>query len=296
MKVFLLTIFFILAGCNESQSALEHPSMTNQSQTIEVKFLAPLKNTTTTSPTPFTESCLSQVDVCWYKIQKSANDKNLPTLNVTVNERALTLEQAVNTSIVVDKKKSENIETLNVILRGLPKGSTHEEYRELIFNLVDKIKDAGWSHFFLPEDPRISGSQANKINSPDSVLGQSVSSHPWLDPDYQVDLKRWLQIGPMYNWYFYNTGAYLHLKAWKQNDEEAPTAKATYLIILEFQSEKEFWLSGITDEKERSHWKELLPKRLEGYHAARLALEEKARAAGIDIDETYQDPPIKALE
>ena len=65
---------------------------------------------------------------------------------------------------------------------------------------------------------------------------------------------------------------------------------------LEFQSEREFWLDGITDKKERLRWKELLPERLNAYHKSRLELEEKARAAGIEIDESYQDPPIHALE
>ncbi|PMW41790.1 hypothetical protein C1X48_06335 [Pseudomonas sp. FW305-3-2-15-A-R2A1] len=165
----------------------------------------------------------------------------------------------------------------------------------MIFSLIDKIKKSGWSHFYFPEDPRISGSQAGKISSPDEVFGRYVSSHPWLDPDYQLDLKRWLQIGSFYRWYFYKDGIYLNLKAWKQNDSEAPTEKATYLITLDFQSESEFWLDGITDKKERQHWKELLPGRLNAYHKTRLELEEKARAAGIEIDESYQDPLIHAL-
>ncbi|MDR6915931.1 hypothetical protein J2X66_002799 [Pseudomonas sp. 3296] len=296
MKKIFFFALFVLAGCNESQNMLETSTMKSETQLIELKLLNPVKDTTTNSVIPFTESCMSQVDTCWYTIQKSANDKSLPTVNVSFNGRKLSLEQAVDVTIVVDKKTSDDIETLNIILRGLPKGSTHEQYRTLIYTLLGKIKESGWSHFFLPEDPRISGSQIEKISSPEYVLGQYVSSHPWLDPDYKLDLKRWLKIGSFYNWYFYNNGAYLHLKAWRQNDDEAPTEKATYLITLEFQSEKKFWQDGISDEKDRLHWKELLPKRLKSYHAARLALEEKARAAGIEIDESYQDPPIRALQ
>ncbi|PMW08402.1 hypothetical protein C1X50_01480 [Pseudomonas sp. MPR-TSA4] len=294
MKKILIAILILISGCDDVSNSTETP-MTNQSEIIEIELLSSIKNITKNTPTPFTESCMPQVNICWYKIQKSANDTDLPTINLKNNGSILSLEQAVNITVALDKDTTENIENLNVILRGLPKGSTHEQYRDLIFSLIDKIKKSGWSHFYFPEDPRISGSQAGKISSPDEVFGRYVSSHPWLDPDYQLDLKRWLQIGSFYRWYFYKDGIYLNLKAWKQNDSEAPTEKATYLITLDFQSESEFWLDGITDKKERQHWKELLPGRLNAYHKTRLELEEKARAAGIEIDESYQDPLIHAL-
>jgi hypothetical protein len=295
MKKILIVILLLIGGCDEVSKSAEDPTMTNQSATIEVELLTPINKITTHTPSPFTESCMPQVNICWYKIQKSANDSDLPTINVKNNGSILSLDHAVSTTIALNKDTTENIENLNVILRGLPKGSTHEQYRNLIFSLIEKIQKSGWTHFYLPEDPRISGSQADKISSPEEVFGQYVSSHPWLDPDYQLDLKRWLQIGSFYRWYFYKDGVYLKLKAWKQNDPEAPTEKATYLITLDFNSESEFWLDGITDKKERLQWKELLPERLNAYHKARLELEEKARAAGIEIDESYQDPPIQAL-
>ncbi|MCU1747894.1 hypothetical protein [Pseudomonas sp. 6D_7.1_Bac1] len=295
MKPLWIAVLLLLSACNDSSSELEH-RMANQPPIIELKLLESIKDNLEKSPVTFSDSCMSELDVCWYKVERSANDANLPTVKVSNADLSLTLENAVNIAVVADKRTTDDIENLNVILRGLPKGSTHEQYRHLIFNLIDQIKAAGWSHYFMPDDPRISGSQMDRIASADGVLGRYVSSHPWLDPDYQLDLKRWLQVGTFYDWYFYNNGVYLHLKAWKRNSEDAPTEKATYLISLEFLSEREFWLSGFTEEQDRLHWKQLLPARLKGYKEARLALEEKARAAGIEIDETYQDPPIKALE
>jgi hypothetical protein len=296
MKKILMAILILISGCDEASNSTEPPTMTNQSEIIEIELLSPIKTITARTPIPFTESCMPQVNICWYKIQKSANDTDLPTINVKNNGSILSLEQAVNTTVALDKDTTEHIENLNVILRGLPKESTHEQYRDLIFTLIGKIQKSGWSHFYFPEDPRISGSQMEKISSPDEVLGRYVGSHPWLDPDYRLDLKRWLQIGSFYRWYFYKDGIYLNLKAWKQNDSQDPTEKATYLITLDFKSESEFWRDGITDKKERQRWKELLPERLIAYHKTRLEQEEKARAAGIEIDETYQDPPIQALK
>jgi hypothetical protein len=296
MKKILIAILILISGCDEASNSTEPPTMTNHSEIIEIELLSPIKTITAHTPIPFTESCMPQVNICWYKIQKSANDTDLPTINVKNNGNILSLEQVVNITVALDKDTTENIENLNVILRGLPKGSTHEQYRELIFSLIGKIQKSGWSHFYFPEDPRISGSQTEKISSPDEVFGRYVGSHPWLDPDYQLDLKRWLQIGSFYRWYFYKDGIYLNLKAWKQNDSQDPTEKATYLITLDFKSESEFWRDGITDKKERQRWKELLPERLNAYHKTRLEQEEKAHAAGIEIDEIYQDPPIQALK
>lgn len=258
-KRILLSVWLLLAGCDDNQSAHERSIIDNAAKPIEMTFFSPVSNLTAGSPVPFAESCMSQIGVCFYKIQRSANDKDLPTLNVVVNDRSLRLEQAINITVMADKGTSSNIEMASVILRGLPKGSTHEQYRQLIFNLITNIKDAGWSHFFMPEDPRVSGSQIQKVESPGKILGESVRSHPWLDPDYQLDINRWLKIGPFYNWYFYNGGSYLHLKAWRQDDDENPEQKATYLISLEFQSERQFWLSGVSDENDRAHWKQLLP-------------------------------------
>lgn len=286
----LIISLTLLAACNQSDS-----DMTNKTPPIEITLNSPIQEAIDSNSNSFSKECLTDQELCWYKSDKSANDKNLSDVVIKHAKTTLNIEKATNITIVIDESVGENIENIDITLRGLPDNSTHEQNRAFISALITKIKDAGWSHFFMAEDPRISGSQADKINTPYKVLGRYVGSHPWLDPDYQPNPERWLQIGPFYNWYFYNNGAYLHLKAWRQNDEEAPSEKATYLMTLEFQSERDFWLDGITDEKERAQWKELLPKRLDIYHAARLALEEKARAAGIEIDETYQDPPIHVL-
>lgn len=296
MKKILVVIMLLVGGCDDSSNLAKSSIMTTQPITIDIELLTPIENITARPSNPFTESCMDQLNMCWYKIQKSANDTDLPTINIKNNNSILSLEHVINTTIAANRNTTKNIENLNIILRGLPKESTHTQYRDLIFDLIGKIKKSGWSHFYLPEDPRIPGSQMDKISTPDKVLGQYVSSHPWLDPDYQLDINRWLKIGSFYRWYFYNNGAYLNLKAWKQNDKAVPSEKATYLITLEFQSEREFWLSGITDKEDRLHWKELLPERLNTYRKARLELEKKARSAGIEIDDSYQDPPIHALE
>ncbi|PMW85166.1 hypothetical protein C1X32_22245, partial [Pseudomonas sp. GW460-12-1-14-LB3] len=123
MKKILIAILILISGCDDVSNSTETP-MTNQSEIIEIELLSSIKNITKNTPTPFTESCMPQVNICWYKIQKSANDTDLPTINVKNNGSILSLEQAVNITVALDKDTTENIENLNVILRGLPKGST----------------------------------------------------------------------------------------------------------------------------------------------------------------------------
>ncbi|MPQ86638.1 hypothetical protein F0170_23235 [Pseudomonas sp. MAFF 730085] len=87
----------------------------------------------------------------------------------------------------------------------------------------------------------------------------------------------------------------ISLMAWRRDSNDNPGKTGTYLITLDLRSEREFWLAGIVDKQDRANWKALLPKRIDEYHALRSALEKQAREAGIEIDETYQDPPINAL-
>jgi hypothetical protein len=292
MKPLWLIIFcLLLTACNDSES-----NMTNITTPVEIVFNSPIKNLLDTSDNEFSPQCMKDLELCWYKIEKSANDKNLPNAVVKNGSSSLNLKQITNITIFVDEMVGNQIENLNITLRGLPDNSTHEQQKTFTYQIIEDIKTSGWKHYYFVEDPRISGSQTNKIKSPDNVVGHSVSSHPWLDPHYPLDIDHWLKISPFYYWNFYNNGAYLSLKAWRRDSNDNPTKTGTYLISLEFKSEREFWKDGITDKTDRLNWKELLPARIESFHATRLKIEEKARAAGIEIDESYQDPPIHALE
>lgn len=285
-----LVFLVFLTGCDNGE-----PNMIHVVPTIKLALNVPIDRITENSLIGFSQECMKNLGLCWYKLEVIKNKGVLPRVSIAGVASALDLEQVLGVIIVIDESVGRDVENIDITLRGLPDNSTHEQNRAFILALIDSIKNAGWAHFFMPEDPRISGSQAEKINTPGAIFGQRVSSHPWLDPDYQVDLVRWLQNEEFYNWYFYSDSTYLHLKAWRLNSDEEPEERGTYLITLEFQSEREFWLSGVSNDNERTHWKEFLPKRLESARMARLILEDKARAAGIEIDETYQDPPIKAL-
>lgn len=270
--------------------------MTSDTPPIEIVLRAPIQETIENSAVKFSQECMKDLKLCWYRVKKSANDKELPNVLIKNASSTLSIEKITNITTVIDESVGSNVENLDITLRGLPDNSPHEQYRDFIYQTIENIKSSGWKHYYFPSDPRISGSQIEKIITPDGVLGQSVLSHPWLDPDYKTPLDRWLKIGSFYNWYFYNDGVYLNLKAWRHNSKENPAQTGVYLITLEFMSEREFWNDGVSNEKDRLNWKELLPARINTYHATRLKIEEEARNAGIEIDESYQDPKIHALE
>src|SRR5689334_17879793 len=116
MKPLWIAVLLLLSACNDSSSELEH-RMANQPPIIELKLLESIKDNLEKSPITFSDSCMSELDVCWYKVERSANDANLPTVKVNNADLSLTLENAVNIAIVADKRTTDDIENLNVILR-----------------------------------------------------------------------------------------------------------------------------------------------------------------------------------
>ncbi|PHN20915.1 hypothetical protein AO240_11760 [Pseudomonas sp. ICMP 460] len=289
-SLWFIVIFIFLNGCNDRES-----TVTVHNANVELALHVSAQETIANSAEKFSKECMKNLGLCWYKIRRSANEKDLPSVTIQSADGKISFQHAIGVTVVVDDKIGKNIENIGVTLRALPDNSTHEENRNFIINLLKDIKVAGWQRFYLPEEPRISGSQAAKIDVPGEVLGHPVLNHPWLDPDYKIDIDHWLKSGPLYKWYFYHNDEYLSLMAWRRDSNDNPGKTGTYLITLGLRSEREFWLAGIVDKQDRANWKALLPKRIEEYHALRSALEKKARAAGIEIDETYQDPPINAL-
>ncbi|MPQ86639.1 hypothetical protein F0170_23240 [Pseudomonas sp. MAFF 730085] len=166
------------------------------------------QETIANSAEKFSKECMKNLGLCWYKIRRSANEKDLPSVTIQSAGSKISFQHAIGVTVVIDDKVGKNIENIGVTLRGLPDNSTHEQNRDFIINLLKDINAAGWRRFYFPEDPRISGSQAAKIDVPGKILGRPVSNHPWLDPNYKIDIDHWLKSGPMYKWYFYHNDEY----------------------------------------------------------------------------------------
>ncbi|MGA8135560.1 MAG: hypothetical protein WCA48_15655 [Pseudomonas gingeri] len=268
--------------------------MQKENPIIEIKLKEDINSVIARSPSQFKLDCSKSSDVCWYSLSSSHNSKTLPIVKIKTGEHTLLLKNATNITTDIWTKYGNQIESIDITLRGLPDDSLHTDYQDAIYRLIDGLQRAGWKHYYHRSDPRISGKEMNKINTPREILGKPVSSHPWLDPNYKIDVERWLKIGSFYNWYFYNNNSYLHLKAWRQLSKKHPNERGTYLISLNFSTEAEFWRSPFQGD-DKTRWKYLLPEELALYKKERDVLESKARIAGIEIDESYQDPPINEL-
>lgn len=267
--------------------------MANRNPLISIEIGEEINDLLSNSPVPFSKECISDVDMCWYKVKKSFGDDDLPSVEVN---KALRLNQVASVSAAVDGEVGTAVENLDLSVRSLPDGSKHDEYRAFLYGLIKDIKKAGWVHYYAPSDPRVSGSQIDKISSPDEVMGDYVLSHPWLDPNYELDIDRWLKVGKFYNWLFYKDGNHLTLKAWRRDSDDAPNERGTYLVSLSFTSEREYWSAAFPEAEEKKRWKELLPAKLKEYAAIRQSREDRAEEAGIQIELNYQDPSIKALK
>ncbi|AWM89333.1 hypothetical protein DJ564_00240 [Pseudomonas sp. 31-12] len=290
MKKYWLLSFLLLGACGDASDA-GSDSMSKK-PLIEIQMSETVKDVMSNSPVTFLQDCLLQANMCFYKFDKSFGDDDLPS--VVVN-KTLHIDQVVGVKIAVNQDVSEAVENLELTIRSIPSNSRHEEYQAFIYDFIKVIKNSGWSNYYAPSDPRISGSQLEKIASPAEVLGSYVMSHPWLDPDYEISLDKWLEIGKFYNWHFYNDGTYLTLRAWRRDSDDAPNDRATYLITLTFKSESAYWRSAFGKEEDKKRWKELLPGLLLKYKKQRRDLEEKAADAGIEVDSSYKDPTIQAL-
>ncbi|WP_311968410.1 hypothetical protein [Pseudomonas baltica] len=259
---------------------------------LQLALDVPVADMQAASPLPFGKSCIE--GVCWYEIDKSANDQNLPSVVFSQQGATIRAENVINISSVVNEQYGQSVQNLKFTLRGLPDNSSHEKNIDFIYGIINELIAQGWRHYYYPSSPRIPGSEAIKLSGGETVFGEHVRSHPWFDPSIKMSLDQWLSYPSVYEWHFYQHGVYLTLEVMRSDSEKDPKKNGNYLVSLAVQNESDFW-HGHFEEKDMARWVTLLPGLLDRYHAKRAASEAKARANGIKIDETYQDPPIKAL-
>lgn len=292
MKIILVLFSILLSACGDAKDS-GSGGMGGSNALIKIQLSESIDKLLSESSEKFSKDCLSQVNMCWYKLNKPAADDSLPS--VLVN-KSLKIEHVTDVKASIDGDVGNDVENLELMIRGLPDNSPHEENRALLYSLIKDIRAAGWEHYFAPYDPRISGKQAEKIVASGNVLGVYVKSHPWFDPEYEMNMEQWLKIDDFYDWNFYKAGDYLTLRAWRRSSDVAPKEKGTYLISFKFMTEREYWSSEFSKEEDKVRWVELLPDLLLKYKKQRSELESKIVEAGLEINSDYKDPPIKSLK
>lgn len=266
--------------------------MVDGKNSVTVRLNASADSLTSRASLKFDKSCLQ--GLCFYEISRSANEADLPSAIIEVGDHSLTFNHAISIVALTDQNEGDKVQSVNVKLRGLPDNSSHAKNREFLYSVIEEVNDAGWHKYYFPGEPRISGSEADKFPSADNVLGEKGLNHPWFDPSIKISLPQWISNAGFYKWYFYKDGFYLLIRAWRSDSDVNPELNGNYLVSLEFRNEADFWKDSFESE-EMFKWRQLLPGFLAKSAVDRQRLEAKARASGIKIDETYQDPPIKAL-
>jgi len=71
--LFILFCGLLLAACNNYES-----NVTNKLNNIEIELHGEIEKTIQNSPLEFSQECMSEPDLCWYKFKKSANEKSYP--------------------------------------------------------------------------------------------------------------------------------------------------------------------------------------------------------------------------
>ena len=95
----IMILTALLTACNESKS-----TMTNGPATVEVTLHTPIAEVIDRSTTKFNQERMKKLELCWYKIDKSASDKDLPDALIKNATNTLTLKKVTNITIVIDDK------------------------------------------------------------------------------------------------------------------------------------------------------------------------------------------------
>lgn len=180
-----------------------------------------------------------------------------------------------------------------------PEGPQVEAYDRAIYQLVSdvlsRIRQAGWKRYISPYDPRLQGAASYPFidgYGPDrgglDILAVDA------DPGYVLSWNDWrhLQSGGV-DWQWYVPGIFLRLQ-YGRDDRETGQPVIDELQAT-FQTEDTFLLQSGRQgdhlaEAKIAHARHL-PQRLKH----RAEEEAKARAAGLPILESYQDPPIGGI-
>lgn len=293
LKVFLLSI--LIAGCDAHSVATLEGTHMDPPANIGIILNQPIDVLLERHPSCFSTECLAPVNICWYTVARRFSSPNLPSVTIKNDDRTLVdLQHVGNLSIAVNNRRGSEVRDVSLSIRGLPDDSLHSEQKDFIYKVLRQFISNGWVYLYPFSDPRIPGTESHKLNEAKHIFGQYVLSHPWLDPRHEVSIEHWIQSGSTYHWYFHQDGAYLHIRVQSSKSEAEPGERGTYLIQIKLMDESSYWREHFSSEQ-LNDWQKLLPELLEQYQRERAALEAKARAAGIEIENSYQNPTIKAL-
>ena len=173
---------------------------------------------------------------------------------------------------------------------------------ELVMALQASIQAVGWKRFIMLSDPRLTGRttyhfKEGHLNQP-SVASLKLVSPFLADPDYRLSWEDWKSLKNGFIWYWQADGMLLKVRyspGIRTENSDTPLFDNLNVILQTTNS-----LSGASHPNEATRAK--YATTLAGALLLRIKAEEQARALGLPILESYQDPtmvtgvPVPSME
>lgn len=173
---------------------------------------------------------------------------------------------------------------------------------ELVMNLQASIQAVGWQRYIMLSDPRLTGRITYRFKS--NYQTQTTDMDPKLispllaDPNYQLTWEEWQNLKGDFNWLWQAEGMLLEVRYMR--DFRTESSKRRILDNLNVILQTTNSLSGASHPNEATRAK--YATTLAGALLLRIKAEEQARALGLPILESYQDPtmvtgvPVPSME
>jgi hypothetical protein len=81
MRSVLFLLFLFVGACGDVGDS-GSKEMSGNGPSIQIQMQKNASDLVAASPVQFSEECMSEVNMCWYKIEKSFGDPDLPTVVV----------------------------------------------------------------------------------------------------------------------------------------------------------------------------------------------------------------------
>ncbi len=226
----------------------------------------------------------------FYKIDLDRQPRGTVKLDHGAHSVAIDDVLGVSTSEDQAELKSEGLFEFTVYSgMSVPRPGliSHDGARINIQRILRGILKAGWRQVIERSEPRLSGKTRMEYTFATSNLNG-------LDASYAPTLEEWMRIESDTPWSFYADGLYMDVSFAREPTLTDPAKPGAYLLTFAIKTETEYF-RGYADPDNRLRWKELLPQELIKVAALRARKEAELRAAGVQIDEAYQDPPVPSL-
>ena len=182
---------------------------------------------------------------------------------------------------------------------GKSSNVSDEEARQNFYNLIRQMHQAGWTDLISRSAPRIKHDRKNAAAFFE-VEGGRIKAKPItgiptaieLTPEEWKKLPNLAQIGTLYA-----EGVLVEFMLGKDGSEQYRDqyGNGQYALQITVKAYWDFLRLHVQEEFGKPGYREALDKELRLRAKERKQMEDKARAEGFEIDESYQDPPVPPL-